>query len=505
MARIISLIIGFLLFNSCCFGATELVFTIKEGGGGDYTALETAVNANESDLVTANTTYGCGWDNKTASDIADGAAVTWNATADSGTLRHMSNASESGADTFLLQVDGGSEGNLADNDVIDDGAGNTITVDGTPYDVQITFKIDGSWSAADTTQFLHDGYTTDATHFSNIYTTATARHSPHGIYDASDGYALEITDTISGFRIADAYVRIDGLQVKSICTSQIGNIYTMTINPTEATWEVRLSDMVFLATDTHENAQNLYAYTNNSGQVYMWNSVITRVASSAYANALWSHENWKIYSSTIAGDFAGGIFRNNGTVENVNVLVKLDTDAMGVGGNSSGNRTCIENYTTISWTNTFNGYTDLEDASADGDTENHIIDSDQNFLTTCVGGEHTYSYEPGYAYVVDVVSDSDLEMSADICPDGNERYRVRSCWTDTDITFQDAGNYDYRLPSGELAIDRGTDTSGYPAPMNFTDDIDGNTRAGTMDIGAWDDSATPAGVEEKLEFIVVKK
>src|SRR3990167_10661052 len=37
-------------------------------------------------------------------------------------------------------------------------------------------EIDGTWSSADTTAVTIENYTTDATHYINIYTTATARH-----------------------------------------------------------------------------------------------------------------------------------------------------------------------------------------------------------------------------------------------------------------------------------------------------------------------------------------
>jgi hypothetical protein len=44
-------------------------------------------------------------------------------------------------------------------------------------------KIDGTWSSADTTAVNITSYTTDSTHYINIYTTSTARH--HGVYSES--------------------------------------------------------------------------------------------------------------------------------------------------------------------------------------------------------------------------------------------------------------------------------------------------------------------------------
>lgn len=47
-----------------------------------------------------------------------------------------------------------------------------------------------------------------------------------------------------------------------------------------------------------------------------------------------------------------------------------------------------------------------------------------------------------------------------------------------------AGSEDFRLPLGSALIDVGTDTSGESAPLNFTTDIEGQTRTGTWDVGA---------------------
>jgi hypothetical protein len=53
------------------------------------------------------------------------------------------------------------------------------------------------------------------------------------------------------------------------------------------------------------------------------------------------------------------------------------------------------------------------------------------------------------------------------------------------VTFKDAGNKDYHLGASDtVALNIGSDSSGDSAPMNFTTDIDGDTRSGTWDIGA---------------------
>jgi hypothetical protein len=54
----------------------------------------------------------------------------------------------------------------------------------------------------------------------------------------------------------------------------------------------------------------------------------------------------------------------------------------------------------------------------------------------------------------------------------------------TNFTNVTAGSEDLHIPTGSALKDVGTDTSGDAAPMNFTTDIDGETRSGTWDVGA---------------------
>ena len=64
----------------------------------------------------------------------------------------------------------------------------------------------------------------------------------------------------------------------------------------------------------------------------------------------------------------------------------------------------------------------------------------------------------------------------------------------SNFTNVTAGSENYHLPSGSALIDVGTDTSGDSAPLNFTDDIDGQTRSGSWDIGA-DEYVAGGGIE----------
>jgi len=63
------------------------------------------------------------------------------------------------------------------------------------------------------------------------------------------------------------------------------------------------------------------------------------------------------------------------------------------------------------------------------------------------------------------------------------------------------GSEDLHLSLGSALIGVGTDTSGDSAPMDFTDDIDGDTRIGTWDIGVDEFIVAGAGVRS-FGFIV---
>lgn len=54
----------------------------------------------------------------------------------------------------------------------------------------------------------------------------------------------------------------------------------------------------------------------------------------------------------------------------------------------------------------------------------------------------------------------------------------------TNFTNVTAGSENLHIPTGSALKDVGTDTSGDAAPLNFTVDIDGETRTGTWDVGA---------------------
>jgi hypothetical protein len=70
----------------------------------------------------------------------------------------------------------------------------------------------------------------------------------------------------------------------------------------------------------------------------------------------------------------------------------------------------------------------------------------------------------------------------------------------TNFTNVTGGSEDFHLPLGSALINVGTDTSGESAPLNFTTDIDGQTRSGTWDVGADEYVAAGGGAVVRLFF-----
>ena len=129
-----------------------------------------------------------------------------------------------------------------------------------------------------------------------------------------------------------------------------------------------------------------------------------------------------------------------------------------------------------------------DSGTCDSDSANHLIDSDQNFLTTVkVGMRVKNTTDTTYGYVTAVNSDSDLTLNTDLCPDGNEAYTIYKAFIGT-LTFTNttAGSEDFHLVSGDTsAIDYGLDLATTPAGVQFDiDNYDRDTEAVTWDIGA---------------------
>jgi hypothetical protein len=189
------------------YATTEFISTLNKTGE-DYTTIGTweAAMDDAGDIKTATNLVLCGnWDNQVTGDIADATAVTWNATVDSGTLIHMSNANGgSGGDQYLIKCDTTGEcDNLLDNDTVSDGT-NTFDVAGGPDNCIITLEAyndDGSGAHTEGA-ILIDGLTTDATNYMKMTVPSADRHD--GTVDGG-GFSVNWGVVTQFAQVSDSY------------------------------------------------------------------------------------------------------------------------------------------------------------------------------------------------------------------------------------------------------------------------------------------------------------
>jgi len=161
-------------------------------------------------------------------------------------------------------------------------------------------KIDGPWSNPDTTAISIDGWTTDATHYIRIYTTAAARHN--GVWDETK-YRLETTNVGAAIAIKEGYVKIDGLQIKLINTGVNGDGIATRYAPAGKKY---ISNNIITATlnGSINWADGICThFQDNASYIYAWNNVIY---------------NWNVGSGQTSGFYAnyGYLYAYNNTLYN---------------------------------------------------------------------------------------------------------------------------------------------------------------------------------------------
>ncbi len=119
-------------------------------------------------------------------------------------------------------------------------------------------KIDGTWSAADTTAVTIDGWETDADNYIKIYTTKTARHN--GKWDEGKYRIETLVDTIVN---QEDYVRVEGLQ---IYTEDKGYI-------NYGDGELHLSYCI-IKSDGGDGSYGVYYFGDHTSTFKMWNNII---------------------------------------------------------------------------------------------------------------------------------------------------------------------------------------------------------------------------------------
>jgi len=288
------------------------ISTVSESGEAstkDYTSLASWQAGVQCDLTHSVTGE---WDTQVEGDIADQTAVTWDSGTSSGTLIHMTKVAKSGKDAFLLVT----TDTLENNDLVSDGL-NTFTVNGTPASAIAVAKIDGTGTSAETSALTISGWTSSASNYIKIYTTASARHS--GVW--SDTKYRIIPTTGIALQINDENVRIDGLQFSSsddsiVVTSNTGDC------------DIRLSNNIFKGNATDSKYGLSFGAAGASSSFVAWNNIIYDMSGTSAAGIQWNDADWTgyIYNNTIV-DCNYGLLRTLDTAQYCkNNLIKA-TDA----------------------------------------------------------------------------------------------------------------------------------------------------------------------------------
>ena len=187
---------------------TDFVSTVMQSAG-DYATLSAWEADVNSDLTAATTRVYSG---SLTSTITDGATLTLYRGGVSQSIT-ATLAAKTSTQILLTGISGTTPLNVVANDQWRVDSSHYWTVTGTldalgasPIAVA---KIDGAWTAADTTAVNVDGWTTSADNYIKIYTTTAARHN--GKWD-DNKYRLTVSNA-RGIDIVERYVRIVGLQI----------------------------------------------------------------------------------------------------------------------------------------------------------------------------------------------------------------------------------------------------------------------------------------------------
>ncbi len=182
-------------------------------------------------------------------------------------------------------------------------------------------RIEGAWTAPDTTPLDLSGWTTDATHYVRLYTAPEARH--HGV--PSTGYRLETSSaTAAPLYSTVAYLRIEGLELYSH-SAATGSVIYLNPNTAAGVGEIWFSHNLIHGDGMH-TAGGLMNYSCQ-GTLKIWDNIIFDVGTPGYtAGIQTSGAAAYIYNNTIASIISGFAIR----AESGQVVAKNNlTDAPG--------------------------------------------------------------------------------------------------------------------------------------------------------------------------------
>lgn len=334
-----------------------------------------------------------------------------------------------------------------------------------------------------------DGSTTNSSYYMKIYTPTAERHD--GKWNTSRFILQSSTGWSQGvFYILDEYTRIDGLQIYNNIGEYIFSIYYYSISG-----ESRVTDCILKGVAANERHGGLIVHSTGgtTGKFYFWNNIIYDMG---------DDENYYGISDDATGtDYT---YAYNNTIHNSTYGIYQQFSRV-VAKNNLCNGNAVD-YSGSFYTGTTHNIS--EDTTAPlittattgtttGTSTSKLIDSSANFTTTTkVGMRIKNTTDTTYTYITAVDSDTQLSINDDIFT-ASEGYEIYQAFVRT-VTFEDEAGDDFHLDSTDTgAVDYGTDLSG-DANLAFTDDIDGNTRSGTWDVGADEIIAPPVAVLQPI-------
>jgi len=448
---------AFLLNAQEAHAATEFVSTIQESGG-DYTGLqdwETAMsNANPLDLTSATTTVFA--HGGITGSISDNTAVTGDSSGATGTAVHAT-----ASQVLIRDI----VGTFTSGEQVEVDGSNYVTISNAGDSAIATAKIDGTWTSADTFTTIQ-GWTTSATNYIRVYTTATARH------DGTSGSGYRIDETAQHamiVRVLNLY--LEGLELKT--SGAIKRPLWWIGDDHSGSADIRLSHNLFVGTSAAFRGPEMA----NSADV---TSGITKIWNNTFIN----HSGAGVYSLVLSdGDLTNYVYNNT-----------FASSTIGIRNNSAGTVIAKNNLVDAS-SDSFDGtfdassdYNSVSDGTATGGS-NDRVNQTFTFVDESGGDFHLSRTDLGaWQFGTNLTSDSNLAVTDDI--DGETRPAT-----------SDIGTWD-------IGSDQADVTPSVPTSLGGSSFVDGSTKSTTTpnltlsqaDSDAGDNLAFQIQVDDSSDF-----
>lgn len=344
-----------------------------------------------------------------------------------------------------------------------------------------TIQIAECYSMSDTTKVVFAGWTTAAGNYIKIYAPASERHD--GKWNSSK-YRLEVTagaNDDAGIKTGDYHIRIENIQI-SMDESTYSDSACVRIQTYSGSGEVRISQDIIKNVGSSSNVTH-GIFQDFDGTSYIWNNAFYDFNASVWSRAINEDGGGAsvlyVYSNTIHNCARGILANDSNTITAKNNIIQSTTDPFYGTMNSASTHNIIESAASegafgATWST----------GTTTSATANKLVDSGATFSTdgVQVGSIIKNTTDTTYSYVTAVDSETQLSITDDIMAN-SEGYEVYANMYGA-VTFEDEANDDFHLGSTDtVAIDKGKDTSGESAPLDFSVDVDGDARGATWDVG----------------------